>query len=687
MALLPHNIRPYHEFEELLLKNHEALLVTATGTGKTYITVEFLENHPGRAIALCPNNSIKDDWIRATDLVDVSTYQYFYRHPEAFIGYDYIILDEVHHIGSPVWGDAINKFREMMPDKYYIGLTADPTRYSDGKDITWFFHNNVVYGYSQKEAMALGILPKATYVTAVFDTGIIIDTAKKFVKRYKGEEDEVVTQLMGQLDFESANTPKIVNILRKHCDMSRRKGIVFVDSIATIEDGCNIIHRAFPDEPVLFIHSGMNKNAIRIAKDKFYEMEHGYIVAVNMYNEGVHVPGVNTTIMLRRTASPTIYMQQIGRALAAGSKEEIVIFDLVANYASVRPVNLDEESIKKHSILKHCGITRERHASDQMIYIDYTEDIISTLEDVEARLIELDEIPVTHWSEETKQKFIQTYKDKGIRGCTIEFPNLTATQAIRIVSFLNITKIKFTAFSKDEDEFIRRNHTTMSYYQIGEFLGRTANSISNRVRYLKLPYKFKTRAYDDPQIIKLFNEKYEELGPTQMSKITGLSIKSCRHIANRLGLSFQKSINSRNDMIVQMYREQETKDIDAIAEKFEMSVNTIRGILRKSGINPKDSYFIDWNDANLDILRTHNATEAAKLIGCSYSMIIKKRKELGMSKSKTPYDEETKRKCIESYFRTGSYVRAAEENPPVNANTINKWVYKYKEEHEKEEGA
>ena len=228
----------------------------------------------------------------------------------------------------------------------------------------------------------------------------------------------------------------------------------------------------------------------------------------------------------------------------------------------------------------------------------------------------------------------------------------------------------------------------MSYYQISEFLGRSVNSINNRVSFLKLPIKRQQIPYyNDPRIIKLFNEKYEELGPTQMSKITGLSIITCRHMADKLGLSFQKSLNNRNSMIVQMYKDQDIKDLHAIAEKFEISVHGIRGILRKAGINLKNFYFVDWNEANLDILRTHSATEAAKLIGCSYSMIMKKRKELGMPRITPTYDEETKRKCIESYFRTGSYAKAAKENPPVRANTINKWVYKYKEEHEKEEGA
>ena len=54
-----------------------------------------------------------------------------------------------------------------------------------------------------------------------------------------------------------------------------------------------------------------------------------------MLNEGVHVDDVDGVILLRPTVSPIIYLQQIGRALSAGSQNTPVIFDLVNNFDSL----------------------------------------------------------------------------------------------------------------------------------------------------------------------------------------------------------------------------------------------------------------------------------------------------------------------------------------------------------------
>lgn len=58
-----------------------------------------------------------------------------------------------------------------------------------------------------------------------------------------------------------------------------------------------------------------------------------------MLNEGIHVDDVDGVILLRPTVSPIIYLQQIGRALSAGSKNQPVIFDLVNNFDSLHCID------------------------------------------------------------------------------------------------------------------------------------------------------------------------------------------------------------------------------------------------------------------------------------------------------------------------------------------------------------
>lgn len=67
-----------------------------------------------------------------------------------------------------------------------------------------------------------------------------------------------------------------------------------------------------------------------------------------MLNEGIHVDDVDGVILLRPTVSPIIYLQQIGRALSAGSKNQPVIFDLVNNFDSLYCIDCLKTRCRKH---------------------------------------------------------------------------------------------------------------------------------------------------------------------------------------------------------------------------------------------------------------------------------------------------------------------------------------------------
>ena len=70
-------------------------------------------------------------------------------------------------------------------------------------------------------------------------------------------------------------------------------------------------------------------------KEFRYDNKPAVMYCVNVLNEGVHVKNIDGVIMLRKTTSPIIYFQQIGRALSfSGRKRQIKIFDLVNNFAN-----------------------------------------------------------------------------------------------------------------------------------------------------------------------------------------------------------------------------------------------------------------------------------------------------------------------------------------------------------------
>ena len=69
-----------------------------------------------------------------------------------------------------------------------------------------------------------------------------------------------------------------------------------------------------------------------------------------MLNEGIHVKDVDGVILLRPTVSPILYLQQIGRALAAGKKSRPVIFDIVDNFESLYTIDSIRLEVKEGSI-------------------------------------------------------------------------------------------------------------------------------------------------------------------------------------------------------------------------------------------------------------------------------------------------------------------------------------------------
>ncbi|HBI61716.1 MAG TPA: DNA/RNA helicase, partial [Lachnospiraceae bacterium] len=85
--------------------------------------------------------------------------------------------------------------------------------------------------------------------------------------------------------------------------------------------------------------SGVEKQFEAFRKDESCHLK--LLFCIDMLNEGVHVEGVDGVVLLRPTISPTLYLQQIGRGLAAGRKKrgQPVIFDIVNNFESLSSVD------------------------------------------------------------------------------------------------------------------------------------------------------------------------------------------------------------------------------------------------------------------------------------------------------------------------------------------------------------
>ena len=328
IELKEHNKRPFEELKAKLSEVDRCAYISATGIGKSYVGGRLVEDEGYKALILVPSLEIAKGWRELLPGVFIETYQGL--HKADLDGVDLLICDEMHHLGAEVWGEKFNSLIDGYNGKI-LGLTATPVRFLDkGRNmVEELFEGNQVVGVELPEAIEKGLLPSFDYITALFNLPSYMPDSK-----YRNETTE---KLYAKLDT-MGNRYSFQNILRKHMKGGGHKVVVFASAIDEISGIMKIVKEVYPAAGHFQAHSGMTDDERRMALDAFRD-EQGlaFLYTVDLLNEGVHIPGIDTAVMFRRTESPNVYLQQIGRVLSADmSGKRVQIFDFVANHDSVK---------------------------------------------------------------------------------------------------------------------------------------------------------------------------------------------------------------------------------------------------------------------------------------------------------------------------------------------------------------
>ena len=566
--LMEHNVPVYKEFCKCLEENHECILITATGTGKSYIVEEFLQQHNEVALVVVPRVSIKQSWEELSSNVSVVTYQWFMMHYRELIDqFVYVVFDEAHHISSGPWGKAVRKFKELSKSTYFIGLTADAIRYSDrNKDVAnTEFHGHVVYGYNTSEAVEMGILPNARYVSALFNLPVLKKRLRQTAKNASDQNSDKIEKLFGRLDIAIKNYQSIQQILNYHLSKAgNRKGIVFVDSIKNIPNGVKIIKSAFKDQ-VLYIHSEMNRLEVSETIKIFKKMKHGYIVTVDMLNEGVHIDGVNTIIMLRKTKSPAVYKQQIGRALSSTNPNELVyVFDFVGNASEIMDYynssyrNTEDKIDESVSIIMREIESKYPKISNQFIIDDSTKEILSIINQIQKY---------------SKRRIVHRYTEKELiailSSCNsyeeaVERTGYSYSHIGKLAKkFGLVDKLSITAKRKiDEDHIISVLTESSTTKEVERKLGISYNRAFNLINKYGFADKF----------IRVKNTEIHRFSDDDiaiMREMAEIPFKySVDDVVNRLGISRRSVLSKLNKLKLndKFLNKKTTYDCDALKE-------------------------------------------------------------------------------------------------------------------------
>jgi len=318
----------------------KAMVVMATGLGKTYLAAMFAEQfkrilfiaHRQEIIKQAKDSfelvlqreggllyglekNVKHDMIFASIFTLSIQEQLYEFEPDYF---DLIVVDEFHHAAAKSYERVIDYFEP----KFMLGLTATPER-TDGQDVFAICDGNVAYEITFIEAIQRGWLAPFTYYGVKDD--IDYSQIKWLGTRY--DKEELLT--------EQLNEQRADHIYQKWQKYKKTRSLGFCSSI----EQANFLAEYFEEQGVEAI--SLTSESKNIEREQVIEQLNqqaiDIIFTVDLFNEGVDIPAVDTLLFARPTESMVVFTQQIGRGLRKSpktGKEKCVIIDLIGNYRS-----------------------------------------------------------------------------------------------------------------------------------------------------------------------------------------------------------------------------------------------------------------------------------------------------------------------------------------------------------------
>ena len=233
-----------------------------------------------------------------------------------------IVVDECHRLAA----DRFDAFAKAVRPKVLLGLTATPER-SDGKPLTPYFDarpdGSPAVELRLWHALDLQLLAPFEYHAC--------DDATDFstVPWDQPGEREALDQLVTGNDIRAR---LVVNEWRRLANDARRsRALVFCVSVAHAEFMTAWLNRA--GLPAACVVGTTGADERRRAPQRLAQGELCALVTVDLYNEGVDLPTVDTLLLLRPTQSPVLFQQQIGRGLRlAPGKDSCLVLDFVGQH-------------------------------------------------------------------------------------------------------------------------------------------------------------------------------------------------------------------------------------------------------------------------------------------------------------------------------------------------------------------
>jgi len=234
--------------------------------------------------------------------------------------YDFIIIDESHHSAAQSYSKILDYFKPQI----LLGLTATPER-MDGNDILKYFNGHIAAEIRLPEAIDKGLLCPFQYFGVTDD--IDLSQIKWTRNGYEASELENVYVLNTELAHRRLlNIHQ--NLLKYVTDISKVHGLGFCVSIKHATFMASEFNKLGISSMALSSETSLeDRNQV---KQKLISGDVKFIFVVDLYNEGVDIPIIDTILFLRPTQSLTVFLQQLGRGLRhAPNKDCLTVLDFI----------------------------------------------------------------------------------------------------------------------------------------------------------------------------------------------------------------------------------------------------------------------------------------------------------------------------------------------------------------------
>lgn len=323
------------------------LLVAATGTGKTVVSAfdfkrflkenknakllyvahrkEILQQAQATFRGILRNNNFGELYV---DGIEPNNYANIFASVQTLNNridnlslsksfFDFIIIDEVHHIAASSYRPILNKFSPVV----LLGLTATPER-MDGADILSDFCGTIAAEIRLPEALNRKLLCPFQYfgITDSCD----LSNVEWSNGRYSPSE---LTNIYTNNDF---RVGQIISNCEKYLnDINNVRALCFCVTQKHAEYMADKFNKVGLKASHLVSDNSELRDSIRA---KLIKNEINYLFVVDIFNEGIDIPEIDTVLFLRPTESLTIFLQQLGRGLRlAEGKECLTVLDFVGN--------------------------------------------------------------------------------------------------------------------------------------------------------------------------------------------------------------------------------------------------------------------------------------------------------------------------------------------------------------------